>query len=59
MFILIDISIKLGFVYDKLEEALARFDDGPFFLGQFSLVRILSILTNYLLVSGLEMIIFK
>ena len=33
---------SLGAAYDKLEEALGKFDDGPFFLGQFSLVRTLS-----------------
>ena len=30
----------LGGVFDHLETALHKFDDGPFFLGQFSLVDI-------------------
>nr|ANH58213.1 glutathione S-transferase [Dracaena cambodiana] len=35
-----DVPDEVGAAYDKLEEALAKFDDGPFFLGQFSLVDI-------------------
>ncbi|XP_047338108.1 glutathione S-transferase L3-like [Impatiens glandulifera] len=31
---------ELGGVFDHLEKALHKFDDGPFFLGQFSLVDI-------------------
>lgn len=35
-----DLPDEVGAAYDKLEEALGKFDDGPFFLGQFSLVDI-------------------
>ncbi|KAJ6834594.1 protein IN2-1-like protein B-like isoform X1 [Iris pallida] len=35
-----DVSDEVGAAYDKLEHALSKFDDGPFFLGQFSLVDI-------------------
>uniref|UniRef100_A0A1D1YWW4 Protein IN2-1 B n=1 Tax=Anthurium amnicola TaxID=1678845 RepID=A0A1D1YWW4_9ARAE len=35
-----DVEKEIGPVYDKIEDALSRFDDGPFFLGQFSLVDI-------------------
>lgn len=35
-----DVAAEISPAYDKLEEALAEFDDGPFFLGQFSLVDI-------------------
>ncbi|CAA7394412.1 unnamed protein product [Spirodela intermedia] len=35
-----DLGKEIGPGYDKLEEALSKFDDGPFFLGQFSLVDI-------------------
>ncbi|KAK1312171.1 Glutathione S-transferase L3 [Acorus calamus] len=33
-----DPETKIGPTYDYLENALSKFDDGPFFLGQFSLV---------------------
>ena len=32
-----------GVAFDHLETALHKFDDGPFFLGQFSLVGILTV----------------
>ncbi|XP_078437406.1 protein IN2-1 homolog B-like [Wolffia australiana] len=35
-----DLEKDIGLLYDKLEEALSKFNDGPFFLGQFSLVDI-------------------
>ncbi|GAB4845993.1 Glutathione S-transferase L3 [Ancistrocladus abbreviatus] len=35
-----DAPKEVGAVFDYLENALGRFDDGPFFLGQFSLVDI-------------------
>ncbi|XP_020267421.1 protein IN2-1 homolog B-like [Asparagus officinalis] len=35
-----DVPYELDAAFDKLEEALAKFDDGPFFLGEFSLVDI-------------------
>ena len=35
-----DLGDEIYSAFDKLEEALSKFDDGPFFLGQFSLVDI-------------------
>lgn len=35
-----DVPDDVGAAYDKLEEYLGKFDDGPFFLGKFSLVDI-------------------
>ncbi|CAL9194096.1 unnamed protein product [Musa hybrid cultivar] len=35
-----DVSGELDAAYDKIEDALSKFSDGPFFLGQFSLVDI-------------------
>ncbi len=35
-----DVEKEAGAAFDYLENALRRFDDGPFFLGQFSLVDI-------------------
>ncbi|KAG6521515.1 hypothetical protein ZIOFF_018638 [Zingiber officinale] len=35
-----DVGDEVVAAYDKIEEALLKFDDGPFFLGQFSLVDI-------------------
>ncbi|XP_042409208.1 protein IN2-1 homolog B-like [Zingiber officinale] len=35
-----DIGDEVVAAYDKIEDALSKFDDGPFFLGQFSLVDI-------------------
>jgi len=35
-----DVAKECGPVFDYLENALHRFHDGPFFLGQFSLVDI-------------------
>ncbi|KAJ0978492.1 hypothetical protein J5N97_013966 [Dioscorea zingiberensis] len=35
-----DVEKESGPAYDKIEDALSKFDDGPFFLGQFSLVDI-------------------
>ncbi|WOL14853.1 hypothetical protein Cni_G23634 [Canna indica] len=35
-----DVSGDVDAAFDKLEEALSKFSDGPFFLGQFSLVDI-------------------
>ncbi|CAD5184070.1 unnamed protein product, partial [Musa acuminata subsp. malaccensis] len=35
-----DVDDDAGAALDKLEDALSKFDDGPFFLGQFSLVDI-------------------
>ncbi|MQM21270.1 hypothetical protein Taro_054308, partial [Colocasia esculenta] len=35
-----DAEEELGPSYDKIEDALSKFDDGPFFLGQFSQVDI-------------------
>ncbi|XP_008793694.2 protein IN2-1 homolog B-like isoform X2 [Phoenix dactylifera] len=35
-----DEFVLLGAALDKIEDALSKFDDGPFFLGQFSLVDI-------------------
>ncbi|XP_074588204.1 protein IN2-1 homolog B-like isoform X1 [Curcuma longa] len=35
-----DVGDEVVAAYDKIEEALSKFDDGPFFLGQFSLVDI-------------------
>ncbi|KAM0948210.1 putative glutathione S-transferase, Thioredoxin-like superfamily, glutathione Transferase family [Dioscorea sansibarensis] len=35
-----DVEKEIGPAYDKIEDALSKFDDGPFFLGQFSLVDI-------------------
>ncbi|XP_058109939.1 protein IN2-1 homolog B-like [Magnolia sinica] len=34
------LSDEVGAAYDHLESALSKFDDGPFFLGQFSVVDI-------------------
>ena len=39
-------KIASGPAFDHLEKALHKFDDGPFFLGQFSLV---SLLLNYII----------
>ncbi|XP_073113317.1 protein IN2-1 homolog B-like isoform X4 [Elaeis guineensis] len=35
-----DVGDEVGAALDKVEDALSKFDDGPFFLGQFSLVDI-------------------
>ncbi|THU51700.1 hypothetical protein C4D60_Mb06t33820 [Musa balbisiana] len=35
-----DVGGELDAAYDKIEDALSKFSDGPFFLGQFSLVDI-------------------
>ncbi|RRT76544.1 hypothetical protein B296_00015288 [Ensete ventricosum] len=35
-----DVDDDVGAALDKLEDALLKFDDGPFFLGHFSLVDI-------------------
>ncbi|KAH7667739.1 Glutathione S-transferase omega-class protein [Dioscorea alata] len=35
-----DLEKEIGPAYDKIDDALSKFDDGPFFLGQFSLVDI-------------------
>ncbi|GAB4833715.1 Glutathione S-transferase L3 [Ancistrocladus abbreviatus] len=35
-----DALMEVGAVFDYLEDALGKFDDGPFFIGQFSLVDI-------------------
>lgn len=35
---MLKLLFSIGAAFDDIESALSKFDDGPFFLGQFSLV---------------------